>query len=168
MKVLLSACASVRCMCISAGSRRLSRNGGNIHLHPENPFITIRPTIRKPISQSVQLAPLEITHAVFSELIRSSPASNYMEELVAGPGGLLSCRLLEEDVTRYGALPRTKQERAVLAGILSDYACVQFPEHAKSHSEAGVVGVPGFWQELSGVSTSGKRATTHAASGSAI
>ena len=44
-----------------------------------------------------------------------------MEELVAGPGGLLSRGFLEEDVTRYGALPRTKQERAVLAGILNDY-----------------------------------------------
>ena len=139
------------CMRISAGSRRLSRNGGNIHVHPEIPFITIRPTIRKPFSLSVQLAPLEIRDAIFQELIRISPASNYMEELVAGPGGLLSRGLLEEDATRYGALPRTKQERAVLAGILNDYACVQFPEYAKSYSGAGVLGVPGFWQELSGV-----------------
>jgi hypothetical protein len=74
-----------------------------------------------------------------------------MKELVTGPGGLLSRGLLEEDATRYGALPRTKQERAVLAGILNDYACVQFPEYAKSYSGAGVLGVPGFWQELSGV-----------------
>jgi hypothetical protein len=28
---------------------------------------------------------------------------------------------------------------------------VHFPEYAKSHSGAGVIGVPGFWQELSGV-----------------
>jgi hypothetical protein len=28
------------CMRISAGSRRLSRNGGNIHVHTEIPFIT--------------------------------------------------------------------------------------------------------------------------------
>jgi hypothetical protein len=33
------------CMRISAGSRGLSRNGGNIHVHPEIPFITIRPRI---------------------------------------------------------------------------------------------------------------------------
>lgn len=26
-----------------------------------------------------------------------------------------------------------------------------FPEHAESHSGAGIVGVPGFWQELSGM-----------------
>ncbi|HEX5886970.1 MAG TPA: hypothetical protein VFY67_20685 [Pyrinomonadaceae bacterium] len=74
-----------------------------------------------------------------------------MDELVAGPGGLLSRGLIEDDVTRYGALPRTKQERAALAGILNDFACVQYPEYAKSHSGAEVLGVPGFWQELSGV-----------------
>jgi len=46
------------CMRISAGSRGLSRNGGNIHVHPEIPFITIRPTIKRPISQSVPPAPV--------------------------------------------------------------------------------------------------------------
>ena len=114
------------CMRISAGSRGLSRNGGNIHVHPEIPVIMIRPTIKRPVSQSVPLAPLEIRDAVFRELIRISPASNYRQELVTWPGGLLSRGLLEEHATSYGALPRTKQERAAL-------------------------GVPGFWQELSGV-----------------
>ena len=52
---------------------------------------------------------LEIRDAVFQELMRISPASNYMEELVTGPRGLLSWRLIEDDATRYGALPRTKQ-----------------------------------------------------------
>jgi hypothetical protein len=73
-------------MRISAGSRGLSRNGGNIHVHPEIPFITIRPTIKRPISQSIPLAPLEIRDAVFRELIKLSPASSYREELVTGPG----------------------------------------------------------------------------------
>ncbi len=72
-----------------------SRNGGNIHVHPEIPFITIRPTSKRPISQSVALAPLEIRDAVFQELIRISPAST-MEELVAGPSGLLSRGLLRK------------------------------------------------------------------------
>jgi hypothetical protein len=74
-----------------------------------------------------------------------------MEELVASPGGLLSRGLLERHATSYGALPRTKQQRATLAGILNDYVGANFPEHAESHSGAGVVGIPGFWQELSGV-----------------
>lgn len=63
---------------------------------------------------------------------------------------MLSRGLLEEDVTRYGTLPRTKQERAVLAGILNDYVSARFPAYGHSHS-GGVVGIPGFGQELSGV-----------------
>src|SRR5215211_1409547 len=135
------------CMRISAGSRGLSRNGGNIHVHPEIPFITIRPRIKRPISQSIPLAPLEIRDAVFRELIRISPASNYREELVTGPGGLLSRGLLEEQATRYGALPPTKRDRSTLAGILSSYVGNHFPNYAKLYSGAGVVGVPGFWQD---------------------
>jgi hypothetical protein len=82
------------CMRISAGSRGLSRNGGNIHVHTEIPFITIQPRIMRPISQSIPLASPEIRDAVFRELIKISPASNYREELVIGPGGLLSRGLL--------------------------------------------------------------------------
>lgn len=59
------------CMRISAGSRGLSRNGGNIHVHPEIPFVTIRPTINRPSNQPISLAPLEIRDAVFQELIRT-------------------------------------------------------------------------------------------------
>jgi hypothetical protein len=139
------------CMRISAGSRGLSRNGGNIHVHPEIPFITIRPRIQMPISESIPLASLEIRDSVFRELIRISPASNYRQELVTCPGGLLSRGLLEEHAISYGALPRTKRERATLAGILNDYVSARFPAYAQSHSGAGVVGVPGFWQELSRV-----------------
>ena len=138
------------CMRISSGSRGLSRNGGNIHVHPEIPFIMIRPSIPTRKSQSIPLAPLKIRDAVLKELIRISPASNYMEELVAGPRGLLSRGLLENHATSYGALPRKKQQRAALAWSLNDYVRVHFPEYVKSHSGAGVVGVPGFWQELSG------------------
>ena len=70
------------------------------------------------MSQSIPLASLEIRDAVFREFIRLSPASNY-EELVTGPGGLLS-RGIEDHATNYGALPRTKRERATLAGTLND------------------------------------------------
>ncbi len=101
------------------------------------------------MSQSIPLASLEIRDAVFRELIRISPASNYRQELVTSPGGLLSRGLLEGHATSYGALPPTKRERATLAGILNDYVSARFP--AQSHSGAGVIGVPGFWQEPSGV-----------------
>ena len=100
------------CMRISAGSRGLSRNGGNIHVHPEIPFITIQPTIKRPINQSIPPAPLEIRDAVFHELIRIAPASNYIEELVAGPGGLLSRGLLAGDAAGYGALPRDEEQES--------------------------------------------------------
>jgi hypothetical protein len=73
------------CMRISAGSRGLSRNGGNIHVHSEIPFITIRP-IKRSISQSVPLAALEIRDAVFQKLIRISPASNYIGGTCRRPG----------------------------------------------------------------------------------
>ena len=124
------------CMRISAGSRGLSRNGGNIHVHPEIPFITIRPRIQRPLSQSIRLASLEIRDAVFRELIRISPASNYRQELVTCPGGLLSRGLLEEHATSCGALPRTKRKRATLAGILNDYVSARFPAYAQSHSRS--------------------------------
>lgn len=94
---------------------------------------------------------LEIRDAVLRELIRISPASNYTQELVTCPGGLPSRGLLEEHATSHGALPRTKRERATLAGILNDYVSARFPAYAQSHSGAGVVGIPGFWRELSGV-----------------
>jgi len=74
-----------------------------------------------------------------------------MDELVTGLGGLLSRGLLKDHATSYGALPQTKQGRAALAGILNHYVCARFPEYAKSHSGTGVIGVPGFWQEPSGV-----------------
>ena len=135
-------------MHISTGSRGLSRNGGNIHVHLDIPFITIQSRIKTHNSQSISPAPLEIRDAVFRKLIRISPASNYMEELVTGPGGLLSRGLLKDHATSYGALPRTKRQRAVLAGILNDYVRDHFPQYAKSHSGAGVVGVPGFWRDF--------------------
>ena len=135
------------CMRISAGARGPSRNGGNIHVHTEIPIFTFPPTITIPDRESIPLAPLEIRDAVFQELIRISSASNYREELVTGPGGLLSRGLLEEQATRYGALPPTKRDRSTLAGILSSYVGNHFPNYAKLYSGAGVVGVPGFWQD---------------------
>ncbi len=105
------------CMRISAGSRGPSRNGGNIHVHPEIPFITIRPRILRPNNQSISPAPLEIRDAVSGI---DTDLSNF--ELQAGTCHLFRriavTRTAEEHATSYGALPRTKRERATLAGIL--------------------------------------------------
>ena len=93
---------------------------------------------------------IENWDAVFRKFVRLSSASNCMEELVTGPGRLLS-QGIEDHATSYGALARTKRGRATLAGILNDYVSARFPAYAQSHSGADVVGIPGFWQKLSGV-----------------
>jgi hypothetical protein len=65
---------------------------------------------KRPISQSIPLAPAEIRDAVFRELIKISPASNYREELVTGPGGLLS---LIQRYSRFMKSPHpVEQEKA--------------------------------------------------------
>lgn len=99
---------------------------------------------------SIPLAPLEIRDAVFRELMRISPASNYREELLTGPGGLLSRGLLEEHALNYGALPPTKHQRATLAHVLRSFVQRHFRDYAKLYS-GGVIGIPGFWQEASGL-----------------
>ncbi|MEK6283038.1 MAG: hypothetical protein AABN95_21985 [Acidobacteriota bacterium] len=128
-----------------------SKNGGNIHVHTE---IALTPPIQQklqPAQPSIPLAPLEIRDAVFRELIHISPASSYQQQLVSGAGGLYSRGLLKEHAKDYGALPPTKQERATLATALRRFVCNTFPEYAKLYSGAGVVGIPGFWQEPSGM-----------------
>jgi hypothetical protein len=134
-------------MRVSNGSRGPSRNGGNIHIHTEIPFVTTQPLSK---IQSSSLAPLEIRSAVFQELIRISPAANYTDELVTGPGGLLSRGLLKAHALAYGALPPTKEQRATLAALLTNFVRTRFTSYARLHSNAELVGIPGFWQEPSG------------------
>jgi hypothetical protein len=146
------------CMRVSTGSRGPSRNGGNIHVHTEIPFVTTH----QPLSriQSSSVAPLEIRAAVFQELIRISPAANYTEELVTGPGGLLSRGLLETQALAYGGLPPTKDQRATLAALLTNFVRTQFSSYARLHSQAELIGIPGFWQEPLVRSISGSPGTT--------
>lgn len=136
-------------MRVSSGSRRTSKNGGYIHVHthiaPASVPRSPRPTL------SIPLAPLEIRDAVFRELIRISPASHFYAELVSGPGGLLSRGLLARQIANYGALPPTQKERADLAAALRSFVLTNFTDYATLFSRAGVVGIPGFWQEPSGM-----------------
>lgn len=135
-------------MRVSTGSRGPSRNGGNIHVHTEIPFVTTHQPLSK--TQSPSVAPLEIRAAVFQELVRISPAANYTEELVTGPGGLLSRGLLNAHALAYGALPPTKEQRATLAALLTNFVRTHFTSYARLHSDAELIGIPGFWQEPSG------------------
>jgi hypothetical protein len=148
-------------MRVSAGSRGPSKNGGNIHVHTNIPVTSVIQRSPQPITPSIPLAPLEIRDAVFRELIRISPASNYYPELVSGPGGLLSRGLSARQIKNYGALPPTQKERAAVANALRAFVLANFTDYGKLYSRAGVVGIPGFWQEISGMVHIWKPRTYH-------
>jgi hypothetical protein len=138
-------------MRVSAGSRGPSTNGGNIHVHTDiaPTFVIQQPP--RPSPPSIPLAPIEVRDAVFRELIKISPASNYYPELVSGNSGLLSRGFLHRDIANFGALPPTQKDRATLAAALRSFVLSHFTDYAKLYLRAGVVGIPGFWQEPSGV-----------------
>lgn len=135
------------CMRISNGSKGTSRNGGNI-FHHNRLFLVAKPRSNKgPIPDPIEIAPIEIRNAVYEELIRRSPALSYSSQLIDGPTGLLARGLRESETQNYGALPRTRKERASLAAILNKFVSVRFPEYARRSTQAASIHVPGFWQD---------------------
>ena len=126
-------------MWVKEGSRRMSKNGGFVHVHNDVPFS--RTTIATPQSTKpkVELAPIEVRHAVYQELIRVSPATRY-PSLIDGPDGLAARGLGPNQFPNYGALPPTRQERARLAYYLRSFVRRRFPDHKR-----GIIGIPGFW-----------------------
>lgn len=139
------------CMRVSDGAKGTSRNGGNIHVHRDVPPTRGPRKKTKPAPPSIETAPIEIRDAIYRELIRISPAQKYYPHLVDGPDGLLSRGLLERETRNYGALPPTQKERAQLAQQLRKFVIDKFPEHGRCYSYAGVVGIPGFWQDANGI-----------------
>jgi hypothetical protein len=135
------------CMRISNGSQGTSRNGGHIYHHGRLSFPTSKVPESKPTPLPIKIAPIEIRNAVYHELIRRSPVLKYRSQLVDGPKGLLSRGLRELELLNYGALPPTQEERASLANTLNEFVTVTFPQYAMRKTHAGVVGVPGFWQD---------------------
>ena len=98
-----------------------------------------RSPTRKKTQVSDCLAPPAIRDKVYGKLIELSPAtSNYT--IVNGRGGLLERRI--QDLSQYGSLPRTANERRVLVERLVE-------ELAKEgvHSFEGM---PGFWRNSNG------------------
>lgn len=140
------------CMWISEGEtyRGPSRNGGNIHVHKDVPLNTIPVAITRPAPPTIPVAAIEIRDAVYRELIRISPASTYYPYLVSGPDGLLSRGLAKSEIDRYGALPPLPQDRARIAQQLLEFVAAHFPDHARKHRGAGVIGIPGFWTSSDG------------------
>jgi hypothetical protein len=140
------------CMRVSAGATRMNSRGGFIHIHydrsPAPTFDLQQPLCE--IKPSVNLAPLEVRHAVYSELIRLSPASNYDHELISGPRGLLSRGFLRKEIIKFGALPPDMSERDKLSYKLSRFVRKRFSSFAQNYRDVPLIGVPGFWQEPGG------------------
>jgi hypothetical protein len=138
------------CMRVSNGSKRMSRNGGNIFHHNRLLLVARLGIGRKQSPLPSEIAPIESRNAVYQELIRRSPAQKY-PQLIDGPHGLLSRGLGKSQLQSYGALPRTQKERSSLARTLNKFVTDRFSEDALRNSYAGVIGVPGFWQDESGI-----------------
>lgn len=130
----------------------MNSRGGFIHSHydgsPATDYDVQRPA--RKIKPTVGLAPLEVRDAVYSELIRLSPASNYDRELVRGSKGLLSRGFLQKEVLRFGALPPEMSERGKLAYKLSRFVRKNISSIAQNQCDATLIGIPGFWQEPDG------------------
>jgi hypothetical protein len=139
------------CMRESNGSKGTSRNGGNIYHHGRLFLVSGSRFNRKTTPLPIKIIPIEIRNAVYEELIRRSPAVKYYSQLIDGPHGLLARGLDESKLQNYGALPRTQKERSSLARALNKFVTVRFPENPLQNSRGGVIGVPGFWQDESGI-----------------
>ena len=89
-----------------------------------------------------------------------SPAWNYLKDLSpAQEGCLLPRGLLDDHATNYAALPRTKQERAALAGIWTLMCAPTSPNTLNLISKQEFSAYQDFGQELSGT-TRPPRTTT--------
>ena len=130
----------------------MNSRGGFIHAHydgsPVTDYDVQRPA--REIKPTVGLAPLEVRDAVYSELIRLSPASSYDHELVSGSRGLLARGFLQKEVLKFGALPPEMGERDKLAYKLNRFVRKTFSSLAESQRDMLLIGIPGFWQEARG------------------
>lgn len=140
------------CMRVSVGAVRMNSQGGFIHIHSECSPATGLDVQQSSndIKSSINLAPPEVRDAVYSELIRLSPASNYDRELVSGPRGLLSRGFLQKEVSKFGALPPEMSERDKLSYKLHRFVRKHFPSVAPQRGDVQLIGIPGFWQEPNG------------------
>jgi hypothetical protein len=108
------------------------------------------PRRQKRLPPPTPVAPLEVRDAVYRKLMELSPATNHPAELIEGEHGLLTRGFTEEDFPRFGSLPAKASDRAALARELRMFVRTVFYEYAEKTGFAGVVGVPGFWQEKDG------------------
>jgi hypothetical protein len=130
----------------------MNSQGGFIHVHsdcsPASGLDMQQPA--NDIKISINLAPLEGRDAVYRELIRLSPASNYDRELVSGPRGLLSRGFHRKEVMKFGALPPEMSERDKLSYKLNCFVRKHFTSLTPRRGDIPLIGIPGFWQEPNG------------------
>lgn len=147
------------CARSTIGADAISKNQGwGIYFHTETARLAAattthngtRPKPNRAHGPQVKLAPLEIRDAVYSELIRLSPVTNFRPALVDAESGLRARGFIESDLPKFGALPETTGDRARLARELRLFALANFRSHAEKLSLNPLLGIPGFWQDKAG------------------
>src|SRR5437016_5036389 len=73
----------------TAGANKINAHGEGIFVHEERD-LNKHVFIPTPKSPEKHRAPIEVRDAVYRELLRLSPATNYTPALVEGPDGLLA------------------------------------------------------------------------------
>lgn len=133
------------CARSTLNANRVSRHGWGVYYHQEFNFdltydgrIDQPPKTRKAPVSSARASP-EFRDKVYRELIELSPASAN-SKIVNGRGGLTE-RLIT-NLSPYGSLPRTANERRVLVERLIK---IQAKE-----GDISFEGVPGFWKDADG------------------
>lgn len=136
------------------GADHISKQGWGIYFHNKDANRDSLPPRAphrfKKAMPATQLAPLEVRDGLYRRLIELSPATTYPAHLIEGNHGLISRGFPAETFTRFGALPAKAADRAALARELRSFVRAAFPDYAERTSYAGVVGVPGFWQDRTG------------------
>lgn len=144
------------CARTTQGADRISKEGWGIYFHTDGrEDFQAEPQTRAkralPKKPQIPLAPLEIRHAVYTELLRISPATSYRRELIDdAQSGLRTRGFGEDKLSLFGALPPTVKERAHLARELRLFVLSNYREYAEQLSLCAVVGIPGFWQDKNG------------------
>jgi hypothetical protein len=141
----------------------MNGQGGFIHVHSDRLLVTELDVQQQSAANmpSINLAPLEVRDAVYSELIRLSPASNYDRELVSGPRGLLSRGFLQKELSKFGALSPEMSERDQLSYKLNRFVRKHYPSLVPRREDVPLIGIPGFWQEPNGRVRLWKKANYH-------
>lgn len=141
------------CARITTGADRLSRKEQwGVYYHDRE--LLVKPSVNKSEPRNfyksenseIIAAPIEIRDFAYSLLLRLSPASNYLS-ITHGAKGLLERGLVNLD--DYGGLPRSADERKVLAAKIRALLNQNFPSFIRQNP-LGIRHVPGFWINASG------------------